>query len=92
MLPKRFPPVSTVRRYFYAWRDTGLFESIKTVLVMNLHQIEGRTLCNWAGRSAAWFGRLKARMKQDLLSSARLFADETTAKVLAPGTGKTKTC
>ena len=53
--------------------------------------IDRGTLCNWAGRSAAWFGRLTARMKQDLLSSARLFADETTAKVLAPGTGKTKT-
>jgi hypothetical protein len=24
MLPKCFPPVSTVRRYFYAWRDAGL--------------------------------------------------------------------
>lgn len=32
MLPKCFPPVSTVRRYFYAWRNTGLFESINTVL------------------------------------------------------------
>jgi transposase len=39
MLPKCFPPVSTVRRYFYAWRNTGLFESINAVLVMNLrHQ------------------------------------------------------
>ena len=23
MLPKDFPPVSTVRRYFYQWRDDG---------------------------------------------------------------------
>jgi len=53
--------------------------------------IDRGTLCNWAGRSAAWLGRLTSRMKHDLLSSARLFADETTAKVLAPGTGKTKT-
>ena len=42
MLPKCFPPVSTVRRYFYAWRDSGLFASINTVLVMNLREIEGR--------------------------------------------------
>ena len=42
MLPKCFPPVSTVRRYFYAWRNTGLFETINTVLVMNLREIEGR--------------------------------------------------
>src|SRR6185369_9353174 len=39
LLPKCFPPVSTVRRYFYAWRDAGLFESINTVLVMNLREI-----------------------------------------------------
>lgn len=30
-------------------------------------------------------------MKRGLLSSAKLFADEATAKVLAPGTGKTQT-
>jgi len=42
MLPKCFPPVSTVQRYFYAWRNTGLFETINTVLVMNLREIEGR--------------------------------------------------
>jgi transposase len=42
LLPKCFAPVSTVRRYFYAWRNTGLFETINTVLVMNLREIEGR--------------------------------------------------
>jgi transposase len=41
MLPKCFAPVSTVRRYFYAWRNTGLFETINTVLVMSLREIEG---------------------------------------------------
>ena len=35
--------------------------------------------------------RLTSRMKADLLTGARLFVDETTAKVLAPGTGKVKT-
>jgi transposase len=49
MLPKCFPPVSTVRRYFYAWRDTGLFASINTVLVMNLREIEGREASPSAG-------------------------------------------
>jgi transposase len=42
MLPKCFALVSTVRRYFYAWRNTGLFETINTVLVVNLREIEGR--------------------------------------------------
>ena len=41
-LPKCFPPVSTVRRYFYAWRDAGLFEVMNPVPVMTLREIEGR--------------------------------------------------
>jgi transposase len=54
-------------------------------------EIDRGTLCNWAGRSAAWLRRITDQMKAELLSSGRLFVDETTAKVLAPGTGKTKT-
>ena len=49
LLPKCFPPVSTVRRYFYAWRDAGLFEAMNTVLVMNLREIEGRKASPSAG-------------------------------------------
>jgi transposase len=49
MLPKCFPPVSTIRRYFYAWRDAGLFDAINTVLVMNLREIEGREASPTAG-------------------------------------------
>lgn len=49
MLPKCFPPVSTVRRYFYAWRNTGLFESVNTLLVLNLREIEGREASPSAG-------------------------------------------
>jgi transposase len=52
MLPKCFPHVSTVRRYFYAWRNTGLFETINTVLVMNLREIEGREASPSAGSTA----------------------------------------
>jgi transposase len=49
LLPKCFPPVSTVQRYFYAWRNTGLMEAMNTVLVMNLRQIEGREASPSAG-------------------------------------------
>jgi transposase len=49
MLPKCFPPVSTVRRYFYAWRDAGLFDAINTVLVMNLRELVGREASPSAG-------------------------------------------
>jgi transposase len=49
LLPKCFPPASTVRRYFYAWRDAGLFDAINTLLVMNLREIEGREASPSAG-------------------------------------------
>jgi len=49
LLPKCFPPVSTVRRYFYAWRNAGLFDAINMVLVMNLREIEGREASPSAG-------------------------------------------
>jgi transposase len=49
MLPKSFPPASTVPRYFCAWRDAGLFNAINTVLVMNLREIEGREASPSAG-------------------------------------------
>ena len=49
LLPKCFPPVSTVLRYFYAWRNASLFEAINTVLVMNLREIEGREASPSAG-------------------------------------------
>lgn len=49
LLPKCFPPVSTVRRYFYAWRNAGLFDAINMALVMNLREIEGRESSPSAG-------------------------------------------
>ena len=34
MLPKDLPPPSTVQRYFYDWRDSGLLRTISNHLVM----------------------------------------------------------
>ena len=42
MLPKCFPPVSTVRGYFYRWRDSGLLAAINHILVMTARQQVGR--------------------------------------------------
>jgi transposase len=54
--------------------------------------IVGRaTLANWVGAAAARPKPLVEVLKAELLTSAGLFVDETTAKVLAPGTGKTRT-
>ena len=42
LLPKDFPPVSTVRYYFYGWRDNGLFAEINRALVATARRAEGR--------------------------------------------------
>lgn len=42
MLPKDCPPRSTVQRYFYQWRDHGLWARINHVLLMAAREAEGR--------------------------------------------------
>lgn len=49
MLPPCFPPVSTVRGYFYAWRDSGLLSDINHLLVMTARELEGREASPTAG-------------------------------------------
>ena len=49
MLPKDFPPVSTVQRYFYAWRDSGLWTTINHLLLMTLREAAGREASPSAG-------------------------------------------
>jgi transposase len=40
--PELFPPVSTVQRWFYVWRDNGLWRSINHELAMLVREAEGR--------------------------------------------------
>lgn len=49
MLPKDFPPVSTVQGYFYAWRDSGLWQGINHLLIMSTRELEGREASPTAG-------------------------------------------
>ena len=42
MPPKDFPPVSTVQRYFYQWRDSRLWQTIRFHLAMQMREREGR--------------------------------------------------
>ena len=42
LLPKDFPPFTTVQNQFYAWRDSGLWTQIAAVLVMAAREAEGR--------------------------------------------------
>ena len=45
MLPKDFPPVSTVRRYFYQWRDDGTLSLMNFALVQAARELEGKEPC-----------------------------------------------
>jgi transposase len=48
------------------------------------------TLASWAGTAANEIRPVVERLREILLGSARLFADETTLPVLDPGRGRTK--
>jgi transposase len=49
MLPKDLPPPSTVQRYFYDWRDRGLWRTISNHLVTAGRELEGRESSPTAG-------------------------------------------
>ena len=49
MLPNDFPPVSTVRRYFYDWRNSGFLREINHGLVAAARLREGRAASPTAG-------------------------------------------
>ena len=53
-------------------------------------EIGREVLADWTGTGALEFVPVVRRMREILLTSARLFADETTMPVLDPGRGKTK--
>ncbi len=54
-------------------------------------QLDRSTLADWVGRAAWLLGPVHARLLERLKASQKLFADETTAPVLDPGRGRTKT-
>jgi transposase len=53
--------------------------------------LDRSTLADWVGRAAFLLRPVHARLLATLKSSTKLFADETTAPVLDPGRGRTKT-
>ena len=54
-------------------------------------QIDRSTLADWAGTAAFHLGPVVDWLTEHLKSSGKLFMDETTAPVLDPGRGRTKT-
>ena len=53
--------------------------------------LDRSTLADWAGRAAFLLRPVHERLLERLKRSSKLFADETTAPVLDPGRGRTKT-
>ena len=49
LLPKDFPPFTTVQRYFYAWRDSGVWQRINHRLLMDVREAAGREPSPTAG-------------------------------------------
>ena len=49
LLPKNFPPCTTVQRYFYAWRDSSVWQTINRVLLMEVREAAGRKASPTAG-------------------------------------------
>jgi transposase len=53
--------------------------------------LDRSTLANWVGSACWWLTPLYELVLDAVLSSAKLFADDTTLPVLDPGRGRTKT-
>ncbi len=49
MLPREFPPLSTVQRYFYQWRNDGTLALMNYALVQAGRELEGKEPCPSAG-------------------------------------------
>jgi transposase len=49
LLPKEFPPYTTVQRFFYGWRDDGTWRRINHHLLLNARETMGRAASPSAG-------------------------------------------
>ncbi len=54
-------------------------------------RLDRSTLSNWVGSACWWLTRLYDLVLSTVLSSTKVFADDTTLPVLDPGRGRTKT-
>jgi transposase len=73
----------------YGWH-LPLYRQEKMLLMQGI-EIDRSTLAFWVGYAAAELMPLYERLKEQLLTSARLAVDETPVPVLDPGRGRTKT-
>ncbi len=64
---------------------------LSQILTRSGIDIERSTLADWVGTAAFHLAPVVDRLSEHLKASGKLFMDETTAPVLDPGRGKTKT-
>src|SRR3954466_7272906 len=53
--------------------------------------LDRSTLCGWVGRACWWLEPLWRLLRRHVMSSTKIFADDTTLPVLDPGRGRTRT-
>src|SRR3954463_11652265 len=53
--------------------------------------LDRSTLCDWVGRACWWLEPLWRLLRRHVMGSTKIFADDTTLPVLAPGRGRTRT-
>src|SRR3954447_14991620 len=54
-------------------------------------ELDRSTLCGWVGRACWWLEPLWRLLRRHVMSSTKIFADDTRLPVLDPGRGRTKT-
>lgn len=103
MLPKDFPPCSTIQRYLYEWRTLGLWARINHHLVMEARELEGKEASPTAGQ--AWIGlhplpqvrskridhrcpRLPGTIGRSLKASLNVFAHRLAVDARFSGNGR----
>ena len=71
MLPKDFPPFTTVQGYFYDWRDSGLFEKINFELLLQAREAAGREASPSAGVNRSRQPRAAGRVVEPVLGRGK---------------------
>jgi transposase len=61
------------------------------IFARNGIDLDRSTLANWVGRACWWLRPLAELLLNTILSSSKIFADDTPVPVLDPGRGRTKT-
>ena len=91
LIPGGMPTEATVAQVLVSrYADHVPLYRQSQILARQGIEIGRDTLASWLGHAANEIVPVVARLREILLGSARLFADETTLPVLDPGRGRTK--